>query len=242
MAPVKKEANLTRLFVVGFTVLIAAAFLRPRFAAAAADEKSATKIVCVGDSITFGAGTKSPRTDSYPAQLARLLGKDYQVINLGVSGTTMLKEGDHPYWKTGQMKRALESKPDVVVIMLGTNDTKPQNWKFKDHYATDYKAMIAEFKKLDTKPKIFICLPPVVPKTGNFGINEEGVREQIPMLRKLAEDEKVNVIDNYTPLKDKDDFLPDNVHPNTEGATLLAKSVYEALTGKKFEGDVPPTK
>ena len=166
-----------------------------------------------------------------------MLGASYVVTNLGVSGTTMLKEGDHPYWKTGQMKKALESKPDVVVIMLGTNDTKPQNWKFKDQFVGDYKEMIEEFKKLESKPKVFVCLPPVVPKTGNYGINEAGVEEEMPMIRKLAEEEKVSVIDNYSALKGKDELLPDNVHPNNEGAGLLARSVYEGIAGKKFEGE-----
>ena len=229
---------MTKTFVITFA--LALTLLRARTAVAApADEKTPTRVACIGDSITVGAGTKSPRSNSYPAQLGRMLGSSYAVLNFGVSGTTMLKQGDHPYWKTGQLKKALDSNPDIVVIMLGTNDTKPQNWKFKDQYAPDYKAMIDQFKTLDSHPKIFICLPPVVPKTGNFGINEEGVEEQIPLLRKLAEKEHVNVIDNYTPLKGNDDLLPDNVHPNNQGATLLAKGVYKGITGKKFEGEVP---
>ncbi len=231
---------MTKMIVIAFALLVLSRVLPAHPAAAApADDKAPTRAACIGDSITFGAGTESPRTDSYPARLARMLGPSYSVMNFGVSGTTMLKEGDHPYWKTGQMKKALQSKPDVVVIMLGTNDTKPQNWKFKDRYPPDYTSMIDQFKTLDSHPKIFICLPPVVPKTGNFGINEEGVEEEIPMLRKLAGEEHVTVIDNYTPLKGKDDLLPDNVHPNNEGAGLLAKSVYEGITGKKFEGEVP---
>jgi len=55
------------------------------------------KIACVGDSITQGAGAKSGQ--SYPAQLQALLGDGYKVGNFGVSGRTLLKKGDFPYWK-----------------------------------------------------------------------------------------------------------------------------------------------
>jgi acyl-CoA thioesterase-1 len=211
-----------------------------RSSAAPRPADAAKRLTCVGDSITFGSGTKSPRTDSWPAQLGRMLGSSYVVSNFGVSGTTLLNEGDHPYQKTGAMRRALDSKPDMVVIMLGTNDTKPQNWKLKDKFVADYKNMIDQFKQLPSRPKIFICLPPFVPKTGNYGINEAGVVEQMPLIRQIAAEEKVEVIDNYAPLKDHADLLPDNVHPTTDGATLLAKSVFAAVTGKAFEGEVPP--
>jgi len=57
------------------------------------------KIACVGDSITEGSGLTSPATQSYPARLQRLLGTNYNVRNFGVSGRTLLKQGDFPYWK-----------------------------------------------------------------------------------------------------------------------------------------------
>jgi len=208
-------------------------------APAHAQTKPPTRVSFVGDSITFGSGTTRSRTDAYPAQLARMLGKGYVVSNFGISGTTLLRKGDDPYQNSNGMHDALESKPDVVVIMLGTNDTKPQNWKLKDQFVPDYKNLIGQFRDLPTHPKIFVCLPPPVPGDGNFGINEEGVQEQIPMIRKIAEDEHVELIDNYAALKDHPEMLPDRVHPNTEGAGLLAKSVYRALTGKPFEGEIP---
>ncbi len=202
-----------------------------------ADYKAPVRVTCVGDSITVGAGAAQGM--SYPDQLGRMLGDRWQVRNFAVSGTTMLKEGDFPYWETNQFRLALDSRPDVVVIMLGTNDTKPQNWKHKDQYAADYKAMIGRFAKLPSKPRVFICLPPPVPGKGNFGINEEGVREEVPEIKKIARDEGTGLIDMHAALADHPDLLPDRVHPNSEGATLLAKAAYKALTGKEFEGSVP---
>jgi acyl-CoA thioesterase-1 len=200
------------------------------------DEPSEKTIVaCVGDSITFGSGTTNPKTSSYPVQLSQLLdagGGRFVVHNFGVGGTTLLNQGDHPYQKTGAFKKALASKANVVVIMLGTNDTKPQNWKFKDQFVADYKDLIGKFAALESKPKIYICLPPPVPQTGNYGINEAGVREQIPLIKQLADSDHVELVDNYAALKDHPELLPDNVHPNEAGAALLARSVYHAITGK----------
>lgn len=203
-----------------------------------------TRVACVGDSITAGVG--AAKENSYPAQLGRMLGEHWTVRNFGVSGSTLLNHGDRPYQQQKAFTNALEMKPDVVVIMLGTNDTKPRNWKFKDEFVTDYKSLISQFAQLPSKPKIYVCDPAFVPGKGNFGINEAGVVEEIPMIDKLAADQKVTVIDIHSALKDHAELLPDRVHPNTAGATVMAKTVYHALTGNQFTGSVvieaPPGK
>jgi acyl-CoA thioesterase-1 len=195
-------------------------------------DEAKTHVACVGDSITAGVGTKDTKTDSYPAQLGKLLGEKYEIGNFGVSGATLLNHGDRPYQKQGRFKNALEFKPDIVVIMLGTNDTKPQNWKLKDEFVADYKNLIDQFKELPTHPRIFVCLPPPVPGKGNYGINQAGIDEEIPMIKQIAQDEHAQVIDVYDALKDKPELLPDRVHPNTEGAGVLAATVNDALTAK----------
>lgn len=62
------------------------------------------RVACVGNSITVGHGLKDSNLDSYPSQLGMLLGDDYDVRNFGVSGYTMLKKGDRPYWNTAQFQ------------------------------------------------------------------------------------------------------------------------------------------
>ena len=198
-----------------------------------ADAPKQTRVACVGDSITHGSGTKNLKTDAYPAQLAKLLGDAYKVENFGVGGATLLNNGDKPYQKQNLYTAAIDSKPDVVVIMLGTNDTKPQNWKHKDNFVADYKQLIGKFQALPTHPRVFVCLPPRVPGKGNYGINDAGVQEEMPMIRDLAKETGCTVIDNYTPLKDHPELLPDRVHPNTEGAAILAKTVSEALLARQ---------
>ena len=60
----------------------------------------ARRVACVGDSITYGSGIADRAHDSYPAQLEQIL-KQYdtawEVDNFGVSGATLLTNGDLPY-------------------------------------------------------------------------------------------------------------------------------------------------
>src|SRR4051812_33998320 len=97
------------------------------------------RVACVGDSITFGVGTADPKTQSYPTQLAALLGDGYEIGNFGVSGATMLNHNDRPYIQTKSCGRALEFLPNLVVIALGTNDSKHRNWPFHAEFPAHTK-------------------------------------------------------------------------------------------------------
>jgi lysophospholipase L1-like esterase len=189
------------------------------------------KVACVGDSITQGVGAK--RGMSWPSQLGKMLGEKWEVMNFGLSATTLMNSGNKPYQKCGKFKGAMESSPDVVVIMLGTNDTKPNNWKhFEKDYEKDYRDLVNDFAQLESKPRIFVCYPPYIAKDGNWGINEPNTKDQIPVVAKIAKDLKLGVIDVHAALDGKDALIPDKVHPNTEGAALIAQAVFKGLTGK----------
>jgi len=190
------------------------------------------RVACVGDSITYGSSIKYRLRDCYPAQLGRMLGDKWQTRNFGVGGATLLKKGDKPYWNQKAFKDAVAFNPHVVVIKLGTNDTKPQNWKFKDEFAADYEALIDAFRNVPAKPRIWICYPvPAYPE--RWGISDERIRtEAIPLIDRIAADKHVGLIDLYKPLSDKPGLFPDKIHPNAEGAMLMAKEIYRALTGE----------
>lgn len=194
--------------------------------------KEQIKLACVGDSITQGSGTKG---NPYPKQLQELLGEKWKVGNFGKSGRTLMDKGDYPYMKEKLYQDALAMNPDVVIIMLGTNDTKPQNWKFKDNFYPDYKKLVESFQALESKPRIFVCRPVPVIGKGNFQINEAGIQEQIPMVDQLAKELGLGVIDMYAAFKDSPELIPDRVHPNAEGATKMAEAAYAVLTGKTAE-------
>lgn len=196
------------------------------------DYKATIRVACVGDSITYGAGIQDREHKSYPAQLSQMLGDKWEVKNFGVSGATLLKQGDKPYHKEGAYQQALDYKPDVLIIKLGTNDSKPQNWQHKDDFASDYKEMIAAFRKVSPAVKVYTCLPvPAFP--GNWGISDTIIKnEVIPLAQQVATDTNATVIDLYSALAGKKELFPDTVHPNAEGARLIAAGVYQSLTGK----------
>lgn len=200
------------------------------------DYQGTIRVACVGDSITYGHGIKNRLNASYPSQLGRMLGDKWEVRNFGVSGATMLKQGDLPYWKQRAFKNALAYNPNVVIIKLGTNDTKPQNWKFKDEFARDYMAMIDRFSKLPAQPRIWICYP-VPAFAERWGINEFVIKnELIPIISQVAKKTRVPVINLYQPLSGKPKYFPDDIHPNAEGAFLMVKGIYATLTGTPFMG------
>ncbi len=195
--------------------------------------KGPKRVACVGDSITFGAAIKDRAKNCYPSQLGRILGEGWNVRNFGVNGATLLKKGDKPYWKQGAFEQAHAFEPEVVIIKLGTNDSKPHNWKHKGDYVADYVGLIESFRKLESNPEVFICYPvPAYP--GRWGITNKVMKEEVmPRLDEVARKSGCKVIDLYSALSDKKAMFPDRVHPNAEGARVIAKQVASTLSGKQ---------
>jgi lysophospholipase L1-like esterase/pimeloyl-ACP methyl ester carboxylesterase len=197
------------------------------------------KVACIGNSITKGSTIPDRPRDSYPSQLGRMLGEKWVVRNFGVGGRTMLKKGDFPYWNEEAYAQAKAFLPDVVIIKLGTNDTKPQNWKYSDEFLADYRAMVRELKALPSHPKIYLCKPLPAYAKAQFKINDSIiVHGIIPVVEKLAKEENLPVIDLFSALSGKESLFPDKIHPNAEGAGLMAKTIYKTLTGK--DGELVP--
>jgi acyl-CoA thioesterase I len=239
---VKKIIHLSRRAAL-FRLLLSFCVLSclPLFAADTGQKN--IRVACVGDSITFGAGIKDRESDSYPAQLSRLLGAGYDVRNFGVNGATMLQKGDLPYLHRSEYTNALTFAPDIVVIMLGSNDSKhhdagspanaPENWAHKADYVPDYEKLIALFRQANPKAKVFVCLPPPA-FSERWGINDKTIHDEIiPLIHNVARASHAKIIDLNTPLAGKPEMFSDTIHPNTDGAKLMAATVYHALTGKK---------
>lgn len=190
------------------------------------------KVACIGNSITYGAGIKDRISNSYPAQLASMLGKEWDVRNFGVSARTLLSKGDYPYIVEKAYKNALKWNPDIVIIKLGTNDSKPHNWKYKNEFEKNYKDLIKSFRELPSKPTIHLCK--AVPVFGtNFRITDKVVKNEVnPLIEKVAKSENLKIIDLYTALDGKKNLFPDGVHPNAKGAGIMAKVIYKNITGK----------
>lgn len=191
-----------------------------------------TRVACIGDSITAGAGLADPATSAYPAVLAGLLGPAYEVRNFGVNGATMVKDGDLPYAGTDEFHAAREFLPDVVVIALGTNDSKPRNWRFRNTLERDTYAMMRAFLTLPSRPIVYLCTPPPVFES-QWGINDEVVSGTIaPFYRQLSAREGWPLIDLNRAMRAGKDRFPDGVHPNAIGAAQIASSVEAAFRGR----------
>lgn len=192
------------------------------------------KVACVGNSITYGTGIADREKDSYPVKLQQMLGSEYVVDNFGKPGATLLNKGHRPYMQQKEFKDALAFAADIVVIHLGINDTDPRNWpNYRDFFIKDYRALIDSFRVANPKCRILIArMTPIADRHPRF---ESGTRDwhgEIQLaIEKVAQSTGVQLIDFHQPLYAYPCLLPDAVHPNEEGAALLAKTVYEGITG-----------
>ena len=190
--------------------------------------KPVSRVACVGDSITEGYGLAVQSKTGYPVQLDSMLGPDFAVMNMGRSATTLQKKGDFPYWICKEFSDVFVYRPNIIVIMLGTNDTKPQNWNAA-RYQHDYQALIDTFRTISTHPRIYLNLPPKVFKT-KWGINDSTmVHGVLPIVKRLAQKNKLPLIDVYDQMARQGANFSDSIHPNADGAKILAGIVAQKL-------------
>ncbi len=192
------------------------------------------KVACIGASITYGAGIMNREQNSYPAQLQKMLGNKYYVTNYGVSGTTLLRKGNSPYWNTNEYKEALASQPDIVIIDLGGNDAKFINRGHYDEFEKDYRDFIQPFTQLPSHPRIILLSAMASFVQDTTGIWDRMIINQInPRIQHVAYTEKVEVLDMHSPFVNKEELFLDKLHPNKEGAGIMAKTVYDDLAQKR---------
>ena len=190
------------------------------------------KVACVGDSITYGCMVANRNKNNYPRVLNKLLGSNYCVANFGYSDRTAIKTGNHPYTAEKLYQQSLDFCPDIVVILLGTNDSKKVNWD-KEKYVNDYGEIIDSYLNLDSAPKVYLMVPPPVFTKGKnvlYGIRKDVVDNEVcPTAIEIAQSKHIPYIDLHELFKDKEHLFADGVHPNVKGCKLLAQEVYNAI-------------
>ena len=194
-----------------------------------APRQDALRVACIGNSITDGFGIDMAVQQGYPAQLQQLLGSGYNVRNYGVSSRTMLNKGDHPYMLEQAWRDAVAWHPDIAIIKLGTNDSKPENWQYGAEFEQDLKAMLAALKGT----KVYLCTPiPAFKPTWNIS-DSVIVNGIIPIIQKVAKKQKLQVIDLHTLFAgDGDKMLGDGIHPNEKGARRMAEIIAPIVKGE----------
>lgn len=192
------------------------------------------RVACVGNSVTYGYGLSDREHTAYPVVLQQLLGKGFDVRNFGHSGATLLRHGHRPYTQLPEFRQAMDFKADLVVIHLGLNDTDPRNWpNYGDEFIGDYRALIDSFRVANPKARIWICLmTPIFHRHPRFQSGTRDWHEAIQKtIRQIAATTDVGLIDLHTPLYNHPELFPDALHPNAEGAAILARTVCSAITG-----------
>lgn len=193
-----------------------------------------TRVACIGNSITYGMMLADPATESYPAQLQQMLGDGYKVGNFGKSGATLLRHGHRPYIAQEEWAKAKAFKGDIAVIHLGVNDTDPRNWPYyRDEFVSDYLALIDTLRQENPKCRVIIALlSPITHNHPRFESGTQQWQEEIQeAIKTVARVGNAQLIDFHKPLYAYPQLIPDAVHPNKEGATMLARTVYSAILG-----------
>lgn len=216
-----------------------------------APRQDAVRVACIGNSITDGHGIDMNDVKAYPGQLQQLLGSGYQVRNCGVSARTLLNKGDFPIMKELAWRDALAFKPDVAVIKLGTNDSKPENWKHGREFESDLMQMIDQLCPMEpvlnkkgkptrkmqrsTKTRIILCTPIPAYKP-SWNISDSVITSEIiPVIEKVAQREHLQVVNLHALFNDNDgqQMQKDGIHPTEKGDAQIARAVYDAILKKK---------
>ena len=206
-------------------------------------EEGKQHIACVGDSVTYGCTLPLFFLRRYPAVLQRLIGSDAQAAAFAVNDRTLQDTGNKPFRKERAFRQSLEYRPDTVVILLGTNDSKDRNWISAEAFRWQYAELIAAYRALSPTPRIVLCTPPCAfkPRSFFFHITNDAMLERIP---KIAQEVKAIAAENGTELADlyartkerRELFGPDGLHPNAAGARRIAEAVFRTLCKDPGEG------
>jgi acyl-CoA thioesterase-1 len=180
------------------------------------------RVACVGDSITQGSG--------YPQKLQMLLGSNYTVRNFGVSGSTVSLNSTKPYMNQTVFRRAEDFDPEIVVIMLGTNDANSEIAHSEDNFEADYTQLVTSFEDLEGNHLIWVVKSPPIFSNNSSYNNTYLANTVIPHIDNIATQMDLPTVDMYSAFGNHSDYFMDGVHPNAEGATLIASNVYDAIT------------
>lgn len=208
-----------------------------QLSAAAKRKKGAAqpiRVACVGNSITYGTGIADREHFSYPVQLQHMLGDKYLVGNFGKPGATLLYKGHRPYVEQPEFKEALRFKGDIAVIHLGINDTDPRNWpNYRDEFVKDYLSIMDSLRAANPKVRFILArMTPIADRHPRFQSGTKQWHDEIQTaIETVARVSGAELIDFHEPLYPYPNLLPDAIHPNPEGAGILAKTVYSGITG-----------
>lgn len=186
------------------------------------------RIACVGDSLTYGTTLLKRKRDCYPSRLQRILGDDYDVLNMGFAGHTVNPYCDKYWAKEDVVELLMNYRPDYIIFMLGTNDSREHNWTDAKTFEKEYKRLLSFFKSFPNKPCIIaMTCPQVFWDKKLIDINLDILENIVNIQRDVLDEQKIPYIDIHELTKNREDlYSPDLVHFNPKGAKFLAFNVY----------------
>ena len=189
------------------------------------------RVACIGDSITWGFTLLNPWKQSYPALLREMLGEGYEVRNFGYNDASARVDADTPYVDKRVYRESLAWNPDVVLLMLGTNDTKTRNWD-PAIFRRDYRRIVDAYRALPSAPRVILVAPiRIFPIMGLplLGVHPETMEEGVrPAIREIAEETGLELVDLRDLFTDTT-YCRDGVHPQKTGARMLAEAIFNAV-------------
>ena len=192
------------------------------------------RVTCVGDSITWGVGASNADAD-YPSQLQSVLGTDEFIVTAcGASGAFACESTDlcwFPYITSNEYQQSLVSNPDVVMILIGTNDAAEsmcwgkikQGVDVESAFRTGYENLIKTYLNLESKPRVILGTPLTSINSDNR--EQNNTNGTIPIIKELAEKYGLTLVDLHEFTKDwtNDNYLSDGLHPNDAGYTVMGE-------------------
>jgi len=164
------------------------------------------RIVCFGDSLTFGTGASSGK--DYPSQLSKLVSRP--VINAGVPGDTTARA-------LQRLERdVLTYAPDIVLITLGGNDLK--NGIAKDVAFENLRTIVESIQKQGAQ---------VIVGGLHIPFRDRGFGRGY---KRLAEETGATLIPNILEgIMGNRKLMSDPIHPNDAGYKIMADRFYNAM-------------
>ncbi|HFI2441230.1 TPA: GDSL-type esterase/lipase family protein [Streptococcus suis] len=188
----------------------------------------AVKVATVGDSLTYGYGLANREKDAYPCILAEKLGYHYQVSNYGLSGRSLQSTADFPYFNEKNAQLSLESEADIVIIMIGSNDSRGPYWN-RERFIREYREMAEQYMALSSQPDVYLVIPPYVP-TSRFGLNNQIIEDELQkIIPAIGNELGLPVINLYTVTEGHLEYYSDGLHLTPLGNQVIAEEIYQHL-------------
>ncbi len=226
--------------VVGFLILFCLVLISPGFpsphSSLARAHSITIKIMPLGDSITYGAGSSTGGGYRLPLWNA-LKTSGFSIdfvgsVQAGPIGFDRQNEG-HPGWKIDQISAKVVNwlttyRPGIILLHIGTNDF------VKNDDPAQAPARLNQLLNLitTTLPGATVIIAQILPLLRSARLNAEVIayNAAIPQVVQAARaaGKHVQYVDMYHSVQ-PDGMLPDHIHPNDIGYALMASVWLHAL-------------